>query len=61
MSGSTVGVVAVCIAGYVAVVVPLALTTGRILRLRARHLPFPEPCADVTGPPSLPVLRDEAP
>ena len=52
------GVVAACIAGYVAVVVPLALMTGRILRLRARHLPFPEPCAGGNGSP-LPVLRDE--
>jgi hypothetical protein len=55
------GIVAACIAGYVAVVVPLALTTGRILRLRARHLPFPEPCTDGTRSPSLPVLRDETP
>jgi hypothetical protein len=59
MDGSTLGLVAVFVSGYMLVTVPLMLVTGRLLRCRSRHLPFAEGCADAGGSPAGRRLREE--
>jgi hypothetical protein len=44
---STLQMVAMIVAGYTVVTIPLMLATGRILSIRSQHIPVAEHGADV--------------